>query len=279
MSTKYWRWSIVWAMALIFSQAGAAPVTIGIPLPHGQVQGEEMTESMRQSLISQLKAQSIDAVPLSAPTGGLEAEVQAKHCNYVLYTRVQNKHSTGSGVFGKLSMLTHGISPNAIGAWGRKRQARRYGGARLPAHGDGLERSHQSRLAERQSRFGRTRRRESSGRATDQRRGCGGAGQGSRARHWLRRRRKPRRKPHRPHRATPSPRAMVRDLADFSGTEAFRMRKRREETWAAAWTARSSPACRTRPCRLKLARNCRARSKPTTKPPPTLQHSAQAMSK
>jgi hypothetical protein len=33
-----------------------------------------------------------------------------------LYTRVQNKHSTGSGVFGKLSMLTHGISPNAIGA-------------------------------------------------------------------------------------------------------------------------------------------------------------------
>jgi hypothetical protein len=116
MSTKYWRWSIVWAMAIIFNQAGAAPVTIGIPLPHGQLQGEEMSESMRQSLISQLKAQSIEAVPLSAPTGGLEAEVQAKHCNYVLYTRVQNKHSTGSGVFGKLSLLTHGISPDAIGA-------------------------------------------------------------------------------------------------------------------------------------------------------------------
>jgi hypothetical protein len=117
MSTKYWRWSIVWATAwLVMNQAGAAPVTIGIPLPHGQVQGDEMTESMRQSLISQLKAQSIDAVPLSAPTGGLEAEVQAKHCNYVLYTRVQNKHSTGSGVFGKLSLLTHGISPDAIGA-------------------------------------------------------------------------------------------------------------------------------------------------------------------
>ena len=116
MSTKSWRWSIVWAMAwLAMNQAGAAPVTIGIPLPHGQVQGEEMTESMRQSLISQLEAQSIDAVPLNAPTGGLEAEVQAKHCNYVLYTRVQNKHSTGSGVFGKLSMLTHGISPDAIG--------------------------------------------------------------------------------------------------------------------------------------------------------------------
>jgi hypothetical protein len=28
---------------------------------------------------------------------------------------VQNKHSTGSGVFGKLSLLTHGISPDAIG--------------------------------------------------------------------------------------------------------------------------------------------------------------------
>jgi hypothetical protein len=115
MSTKYLRWSIVWAMTLIFNQAGAAPVTIGVPLPHGQVQGEEMTESLRQSLISQLKAQAIDAVPLSASTGGLEAEVQAKHCNYVLYTRVQNKHSTGSGVFGKLSLLTHGISPDAMG--------------------------------------------------------------------------------------------------------------------------------------------------------------------
>jgi hypothetical protein len=118
MSTKNWRWSIVCvAMArLVLNQAGAAPVTIGIALPHGQLQSEEMTESMRQSLISQLKAQSIDAVPLSASTGGLETEVQAKHCNYVLYTRVQNKHSTGSGMFGKLSMLTHGISPNRIGA-------------------------------------------------------------------------------------------------------------------------------------------------------------------
>jgi hypothetical protein len=118
MSTKNWRWPIVCvAMArLVMSQADAAPVTIGIPLPHGQVQGDEMAESMRQSLISQLKAQSIDAVSLSASTGGLETEVQAKHCNYVLYRRVQNKHSTGSGMFGKLSMLTHGISPNGIGA-------------------------------------------------------------------------------------------------------------------------------------------------------------------
>ena len=116
MSTKYWRWSIVWATAqLVMNHAGAATLTIGVPLPHGQVQGEEMTESMRQSVISQLKAQSIDAVPLSAPTGGLDAEVQAKHCSYVLYTRVQNKHSTGTGVFGKLSLLTHGISPDAIG--------------------------------------------------------------------------------------------------------------------------------------------------------------------
>lgn len=118
MFTKYWRWSIVCvAMArLVVNQAGAAAVTIGIPLPHAQVQGEEMTESTRQSLISQLKARSIDAVSLGASTGSLEAELQAKHCNYVLYTRVQNKHSTGSGVFGKLSLLTHGISPDAIGA-------------------------------------------------------------------------------------------------------------------------------------------------------------------
>ena len=117
MSTKCRGWSIICvAIArLVMNHADAAPVTIGVPLPHGQVQGEAMTESMRQGLISQLKAQSIDAVPLDASTGALEAEVQAKHCNYVLYTRVQNKHSTGSGVFGKLSMLTHGISPDAIG--------------------------------------------------------------------------------------------------------------------------------------------------------------------
>jgi hypothetical protein len=123
MSTQYWRWSIVcMAMArLALNQAGAAPLTIGIPLPQGQTQGVEMTESMRQSLISQLKAQSIDAVPLSAAAGSLEAEVQAKHCNYVLYTRVQKKHGTGSSVFGKLSLLTHGISPDAVGEAGVKR--------------------------------------------------------------------------------------------------------------------------------------------------------------
>ena len=113
MSTKYWLWSIVWAMLPIFSQA--APVTIGIPLPHGQMQGD-VTESMRQNLISQLKAQSIDAVPLSASIGNLDAEMQAKHCTYVLYTRVENKHASASGMFSKLSLLTHGISPNATGA-------------------------------------------------------------------------------------------------------------------------------------------------------------------
>ena len=116
MFTKYWRWSIVCvAMArLALNQAGAAPVTIGIPLPHGQSQGGEVAESMRQSLISQLKAQSIDAVPLSASTGSLDAEVQAKHCNYVLYTRLEQKHRMGSGVFSKISLLTHGIQPDSI---------------------------------------------------------------------------------------------------------------------------------------------------------------------
>ncbi|HWX81585.1 MAG TPA: hypothetical protein VNZ02_15890 [Steroidobacteraceae bacterium] len=118
MSTKYGRWLIVCvAMArLVLNHAGAAPVTIGIPLP--QAQGVAMTESMRQSLISELKAQSIDAVPLDASTGDLNAEVQAKHYTYVLYTRLEQKHSMGSGVFSKLSLLTHGISPDAIGAGG-----------------------------------------------------------------------------------------------------------------------------------------------------------------
>jgi hypothetical protein len=113
MFTKYWRWSFVCVATarLVLNQAGAAPVTIGIPLPYGQLPGVEM----RQSLISQLKAQSIDAVPLSAATGELEAEVQAKHCTYVLYTRLEQKHGMGSGVFSKLSLLTHGLSPEAMG--------------------------------------------------------------------------------------------------------------------------------------------------------------------
>jgi hypothetical protein len=118
MSTKYWRWSIVCVAVarLVLNHAGAAPVTIGIPLP--QAQDVAMTESMRQSLISELKAQSIDAVPLDASSGDLSAEVQAKHCTYVLHTRLEQKHSMGSGVFSKLSLLTHGISPDAIGAGG-----------------------------------------------------------------------------------------------------------------------------------------------------------------
>ena len=182
MSTKYWRWSIVCvAMArVVLNQAGAAPVTIGIPLPHGQVQGAEMTESMRQSLISQLKAQSIDAVPLSAPTGGLDAEVQAKHCSYVLYTRVENKHSTGSGVFGKLSLLTHGISPDALGARGGRVSNAAIRWCSTTASWQWGQAIPSKRIAERQSRFRRTRRRESSGRAVDQRGGCGSAGQGAR---------------------------------------------------------------------------------------------------
>jgi hypothetical protein len=91
----------------MLNHAGAAPVTIGIALPQGQVlQGAEVTEPMRQSLISQLKAQSIDAVPLSASSDNLDAEAQAKQCRYVLYTHLEKRSSGG---LGKLSALTHAL--------------------------------------------------------------------------------------------------------------------------------------------------------------------------
>jgi hypothetical protein len=118
MFTPYWRWSIVCVAAarLLLNQAAAAPVTIGIALPQGQaLQSPEVAEPLRQSLISQLKAQSIDAVPLSATSGALvDAEAQAKHCSYVLYTHL-DKHSS-NGLRGKWSAVTGALSFTPVSA-------------------------------------------------------------------------------------------------------------------------------------------------------------------
>ncbi len=95
-------------------QAGGTHVTVGIALPRGPLtQSTDVAEAMRQSLIGQLRSKSIDAVALTATSGGLpETEAQAKHCNYLLYTRLEQKHGVAGGLFGKLSLLTHGL-PNA----------------------------------------------------------------------------------------------------------------------------------------------------------------------
>ncbi len=120
MSTQFWRWSIVFTAAarLMLDQAGAAPVTIGIALPQGQpMQSADVAEPLRQSLISQLQAQSLDAVPLSAATPDLAtAEAQAKHCSYVLYTHLE-KHGS-SGLRGKLSGMTNPFAFTAFSAKG-----------------------------------------------------------------------------------------------------------------------------------------------------------------
>ncbi len=115
MSNQSWRWSIVcMTLAQLFlNQAGAAPVTIGVALPQGPALQSADAEPMRQSLISQLKAQAFDAVPLSATSESLiDAEAQSKHCSYVLYTRL-DKHGS-SGLRSKMSGLGSLLSLTAF---------------------------------------------------------------------------------------------------------------------------------------------------------------------
>ena len=119
MCTQFWRGSIVFLAAarLLLNHAGAAPVTIGIALPQGQPMQSAEAEPLRQSLISQLKAQSVDAVPLSGATPDLvNAEAQSKHCSYVLYTHLE-KHSS-SGLRSKLSGMTNPFAFTAFSAKG-----------------------------------------------------------------------------------------------------------------------------------------------------------------
>jgi hypothetical protein len=53
--------------------------------------------------VRQLKSQSIEAVLLMATSGSsVDAEAQAKHCSYILYTRLELEHGSG-GIFAKLS--------------------------------------------------------------------------------------------------------------------------------------------------------------------------------
>lgn len=104
MPTRYWSLSIacVALSRLVLAQSAPAQLVVGVALPQDQ-QAAEMAESLRQSLITQLKSQSIEAVPLTATSGSsVDAEAQAKHCSYILYTRLEQKKGSG-GMFGKLS--------------------------------------------------------------------------------------------------------------------------------------------------------------------------------
>ena len=104
---------------LALGQIGGAPVTIGIALPQGQLAASaEAAESLRQSLISQLRLQSVQAIPLTGTAGsGLEGEAQAKNCAYVLYTRLEQKHST-AGMFSKLAPFAGALPFGALAGKG-----------------------------------------------------------------------------------------------------------------------------------------------------------------
>jgi hypothetical protein len=105
MHARYVSLLIVWVALsrLALAQTGSAQVVVGVALPQDK-QGAEMAEPLRQTLISQLKSQSVEAVPLTETSGSssLEAEAQAKHCTYILYTRLEQKQGT-AGMFSKLS--------------------------------------------------------------------------------------------------------------------------------------------------------------------------------
>jgi hypothetical protein len=122
MSKKYWVLSMVCVCLLRLApaaQADAAPTIIGIALPQGQLgQGAEVAEPLQQSLLSQLKAQSVAAVPLAASAGGpVEAEALAKHCTHVLYIRLEQKHSMG-GMLGKFAPLAGALPFGALSGRG-----------------------------------------------------------------------------------------------------------------------------------------------------------------
>src|SRR5438552_586520 len=114
MTLKHWLWSILWGLSPLLApgSVGAAPLTIGIVLPQGQpLQNADAAESLRQSLITQLKDQSLETVPLTASSNDLaDREAQAKRCNYVLYTHLQQGKSSNSisGGFAKMKAVLTG---------------------------------------------------------------------------------------------------------------------------------------------------------------------------
>jgi hypothetical protein len=96
-----------------------AAKTVGVPLPQGQLAASpETSETLRQSLLSQLRSQSVTAVPLTATSGAeLDAEARSKHCDQVLFTRIEKK-STGGSMLSRLGGLSKVASALPFGAFG-----------------------------------------------------------------------------------------------------------------------------------------------------------------
>ena len=92
-----------------------AGVTIGIPAPKVQMgdgsSGAELVEAIRQSLAKDLGGASVLVVPLqSGAASQVDAEAKQQHCDYVLYSSVEQKHAGSvSGLFHKLAPFTSAL--------------------------------------------------------------------------------------------------------------------------------------------------------------------------
>lgn len=107
MTKRAWTFLIACVLwtPLAWAESAAAHPTIGVAVPQGPaLAGAAAAEALRQALIRDLKAQSLEAVPLSGAADALEAEARAKQCDLVLYTHLE-RHAS-SGLRGKLLALT-----------------------------------------------------------------------------------------------------------------------------------------------------------------------------
>jgi hypothetical protein len=108
------------------AQAATAPppaprLTIGIAAPHVTVNdpnnAASVAESVRRGLAGSLQGSSVDVIPLQATDPALiEAEAQTRHCNYILYSAVEQK-SGGHGFLKKLAPFASAL-PYLAGAGG-----------------------------------------------------------------------------------------------------------------------------------------------------------------
>ena len=102
--TSAWLLSVSLAIG-IASAAPGGKITIGVPLPQAQSQSgrtADLAEGMRQNVMSHLRSATVEVVPLaSSDASQIDAEAKEKGCNYVLYTRIEQKH--GSGFFGRFA--------------------------------------------------------------------------------------------------------------------------------------------------------------------------------
>ena len=103
------------------AQTPASPMTIGVVLPHGQLDGgASVSGALRQSVVEQLRRPGVETVALEGTSPEqVDAEARAKHCTHVLYTNLEQKHG-GGGFLKKLAPVASMLSLGAMaGAGGR----------------------------------------------------------------------------------------------------------------------------------------------------------------